>query len=82
VTVYGDRGDSRLVIGDYSAWVDGRRVRLDAPAQRIDGVVYVPVQFLEEATDIRAFWNADDRTLTLTTRQRASLPPFDGYRVR
>jgi len=74
VTVYGSRGDSRLTIGDNYATVDGRRVRLDTPAQRIDGVIYVPAQFLEDATDIRTAWDADQRTLRLTTRSRASLP--------
>jgi len=74
VTVYGSRGDSRLTIGDNYATVDGRRVRLDTPAQRIDGVIYVPAQFLEDATDIRTDWDADQRTLRLTTRSRASLP--------
>jgi hypothetical protein len=71
VTVNGDRGDARLVVGQSYAWVDGERVRLDAPAQLIDGVLYVPVQFLEEATDIRADWDADRRTLRMTGRSRA-----------
>jgi len=74
VTVYGSRGDSRLTIGDNYATVDGRRVRLDTPAQRIDGVIYVPAQFLEDATDIRTDWDPDQRTLRLTTRTRAALP--------
>lgn len=71
VTVTGDRGDARLVVGQPYAWVDGERVRLDAPAQLIDGVLYVPTQFLEEATDIRSDWDADRRTLRLTGRSRA-----------
>jgi hypothetical protein len=74
ITVYGDRGDARLAVGDTNAWIDGNRVRLDVPAQRIDGVLYVPVQFLEEATDVRSAWEAANRTLRLTTRYRASLP--------
>lgn len=71
VTVIGDRGDTRLVVGDNSAFVDGRRVRLDTPAQLVDGVLYVPTQFLEEATDLRADWDADSRTLRITGRSRA-----------
>jgi hypothetical protein len=74
VTVYSSRGDSRLIIGENYATVDGRRVRLDMPAQRIDGVIYVPAQFLEEATDIRTDWDADQRILRLTARSRAALP--------
>jgi len=74
VTVYGNRGDTRMTIGDNFATVDGRRVRLDAPAQRIDGVIYVPAQFLEEATDIRTDWDADQRTLRMTVRSRTGFP--------
>jgi len=74
VTVYGSRGDTRLTIGDDYATVDGRRVRLDTPAQRIDGVIYVPAQFLEDATDIRTDWDPDQRILRLTARSRAALP--------
>lgn len=71
VTVNGDRGDTRLVVGEYTAWAAGQRVRLDAPAQLVDGVLYVPAQFLEEATDLRADWDADSRTLRITGRSRA-----------
>jgi len=74
VTVYGSRGDTRLTIGEDFATVDGRRVRLDTPAQRIDGVIYVPAQFLEDATDIRTDWDPDQRILRLTARSRAALP--------
>jgi len=74
VTVYGRNGDTRMTIGDNYANVDGRRVRLDAPAQRIDGVIYVPAQFLEQATDIRTDWDADQHILRVTSRSRASFP--------
>jgi len=82
VTVYGSRGDTRMTIGDNFATVDGRRVRLDTPAQRIDGVIYVPAQFLEEATDIRTDWDADQRTLRLTVRSRAGFPGNSDNRAR
>jgi len=74
VTVYGSRGDTRMTIGDNFAMVNGQRVRLDAPAQRIDGVIYVPAQFLEEATDIRTDWDADQRILRMTVRSRTGFP--------
>lgn len=74
LTVRGDRGDARIIVGDYYATVDGERVRMATPAQRIDGVLYVPTQFLDEATDIRSSWDASGRTLRLTTRSRASRP--------
>jgi hypothetical protein len=82
VTVYGNRGDTRLTIGDDYATSNGRRVRLDTPAQRIDGVIYVPAQFLEDATDIRTDWDADQRILRLTVRSRAALPGNNDDRYR
>jgi hypothetical protein len=66
ITLHGDRGDTRLTDGGYTAWVNGERVRLKAPAQIIDGVFYVPVQVLQEATDLRSDWDANSRTLRLT----------------
>jgi len=74
LTVHGNRGDTRVILGEPYARVAGERVRLDAPIERIDGVLFVPTQLLEESTGIRSDWNATDRTLRLTTRYRASLP--------
>jgi hypothetical protein len=82
ITVNGNRGDARLVVGESYASIDGERVRLDVPTQRIDGVLYVPTQFLEEATDIRSDWDAERRTLRLTSRSRTSLPYESDYRTR
>jgi len=81
LTVHGNRGDTRVIIGEPYARVAGERLRLDAPVERIDGVLFVPTQLLEESTGIRSDWNATDRTLRLTTRYRASLP-YDSNRVR
>lgn len=81
--VYGNRGDARLVAGNYYASIDGERVRLDAPAQIVGGVLYVPTQFLEEATDIRTEWDARDRTVRLTTSNRTERASYDDrYRQR
>jgi hypothetical protein len=66
ITLHGDRGDTRLTDGEYISWVNGERVLLKAPAQIIDGVFYVPVQLLQEATDIRSDWDANSRILRLT----------------
>jgi hypothetical protein len=70
ITVYGDHGDSRLRMGEDYAYVGGDRVRMAAPAQRVDGVLYVPAQFLEQATDLRSDWNPDTRTLRLISPDR------------
>jgi len=67
VTISGDRGDTRFTIGDNFAVVDGERVRLDEPVQRVDGTIYVPARLLEQATGVRADWNANSRVLELTS---------------
>jgi len=82
ITVSGSRGDARLRMGEDFAYVNGDRVRVDAPAQRIDGVLYVPVQFLEQSTDLRSDWNPSTRTLHLTSGDRGRLNPDDRYDSR
>jgi len=83
LTLHGNRGDTRVIVGDPYARVDGERVRLDTPVERINGVLFVPTQLLEESTGVRSDWNATDRTLRLTTRYRASLPyDSNGARAR
>jgi hypothetical protein len=66
ISIRGDDGDSRLIIGEETAWVNRERILIDAPAQLINGSCYVPLQFLEKATSMRSDWNADTRTLRLT----------------
>jgi hypothetical protein len=80
LSVRGDRGEARLTLGEDFAYIDGDRVRLDTPAQRINGVLYVPVQFLEQATDFRSDWDGTTRTLRLTTGDRVPTLPNDRYR--
>jgi len=75
VTISGDRGETRFTIGDNFATVDGDRVRLDEPVQRIDGTIYVPTRLLEEGTGIRTDWNANTRVLRMTTNDRSNSSP-------
>jgi hypothetical protein len=46
--------------GSTVALVDGRRVRLSAPARIVDGTFYVPADFFDNAVGMRARW--DDRS--------------------
>jgi hypothetical protein len=71
VSIFGNH-ETRFSIGDNFATVDGNRMRLDEPVQRIDGTIYVPSQFLEQAADFRADWNADNRVLRLRSGSRTS----------
>jgi len=82
LTVTGDRRDARITLGDRFATVDGERMRLDTPAEQVNGVVYVPTEFLEMATDIRANWDPETRTLRLTTSNRGLTPYRNDYPSR
>jgi len=59
----------RVAVGSSIAVVDGkRRVRMEAPVQRIDGTLYVPVKFLEIATGYDVHYDTGSRTVVMTTR--------------
>jgi len=59
----------RLAVGTNIAVVNGtRRVRLEAPAQRINGTMYVPIKFLSLATGYDARYDSHSRTVILTSR--------------
>lgn len=59
----------RVAIGSNIAIVNGtRRVRMEAPAQRINGSVYVPMKFLSIATGDNVKYDAASRTVVITSR--------------
>lgn len=59
----------RVAVGSGIAVVNGtRRVRLEAPVQRINGVVYVPMKFLALATGYEVHYDTGSRTVELTSR--------------
>jgi hypothetical protein len=62
----GDRGTVRLSLGSSVAVMgDGRRVRLDAPAQRLNGTIYAPMRFLELATGRDVKYDEGSRTVII-----------------
>lgn len=63
-----DRGETQFTLGSRSATVDGRRVELDEPPRRYDGVVYVSAPLLAMATGVYPQWDAGSRTLRLIGR--------------
>jgi len=44
---------------------DGSRVRMEAPVQRLNGTLYVPVKFLSLATGQRVHWDPESRTIEI-----------------
>ncbi len=59
----------RVAVGSSIAVVNGtRRVRLDAPVQRINGVLYVPTKFLALATGYDVHYDTGSRTVVLNSK--------------
>jgi len=59
----------RCTVGSSIAIVNGtRRVRLDAPVQRINGVLYVPSKFLALATGYSVRYDSGSRTVELNSK--------------
>lgn len=60
-------GPVRINVGSRVAVIDGsRRVRLDTPAQIMNGTIYVPARFLALATGDSVQYDASSRTVVLT----------------
>lgn len=52
-----------------SRWVDkaGQRIRMESPTEFRRSTLYVPLEFIELASDQTATWNAETRTITIVT---------------
>ena len=69
----GDGGTVRLAIGSSIAIINGsRRVRLDAPAQSVNGTTYVPVKFFGLVTGQDATYDAGSRTVLINVNNAAN----------
>ncbi len=72
ITVNGDNGPTRITANSSIAVVNNtRRVRLQSPARRLNGVLYVPLKFLEAATNYTVAWDASSRTAVFTAPDTA-----------
>jgi hypothetical protein len=65
-----------LTIGSSMAYVSGRAVALDVPAQIIGSTTYVPLRFVAEATGADVQWNGATQTVAVTTGAGAGMPPL------
>ncbi len=54
-----------LTIGSKEAFVDGRRVELDTPAQLLNGRTFVPLRFIGETLGFQVAW--DLRVINITS---------------
>ncbi len=56
----------KLVVNNATAYVDGVRSTLDAPAKIIGGRTMVPVRFISESLDAQVEWIESPRTVVIT----------------
>lgn len=76
-TVTAVRADTtvQMTIGDPTAHIDDRAVRLDVPPQLIGGVTYVPVRFPAEAFGADVGWDPATQVVDITVAARPGAPP-------
>lgn len=67
-TATGRKGNTTvtLSIGSATAYINGRPVALDMPAQLINGYTMAPVRFVGEAFGGTVSWDGDTRTVGIT----------------
>lgn len=65
VSLYGAEHTIQLTIGSQTAIVDGKTVRLDVPAQIINGATYLPLKFIASALKQTVSWDSTNRIITL-----------------
>ena len=49
----------KVILNDTTAYIDGKPVTLDVPAQNINGSTMVPIRFISESFDSTVTWNND-----------------------
>ncbi|TEB17722.1 hypothetical protein Psfp_00214 [Pelotomaculum sp. FP] len=54
--------------------LNGKEVQPDTPPQIIDGRTFVPLRFVAESLGINVSWDADNRTVVMTTPE--NMPPY------
>lgn len=68
-TIQATRGETRieLTLGDREANVDGRTVRLDVPAQALNGTTLVPLRFVAESLGADVRFDGAARVVAIRT---------------
>jgi len=83
-TVDANKGDTsvRLQIGNSMATVNGRNVYLDVPPRIIGGSTMVPLRFVSESLGADVDWQAQNRTVFITTAEAMHNPNYRRTYVR
>jgi len=77
-TVDANKGDTsvRLQIGNSMATVNGKNVYLDVPPRIIGGSTMVPLRFVSESLGADVDWQAQNRTVFITTAEAMNNPNY------
>lgn len=77
-TVIGTSGNKtiKLIIDKQEAFIDETKVKLDVPAQIIDGSTMVPVRFIAESLGARVDWDGNTKSVLINSEN-----PFGRYKV-
>ncbi len=56
----------QLTIGNTTAIISGSSIKVDPPAQIVNGRTMVPLRFVSESFEADVAWNGDTKTITVT----------------
>lgn len=67
----------RFTPGKPEAFVNGRTVRLDVPAQAVDDTIYVPVRMIAEGLNTDVEWSAEAKVVVVESKPAAGTQALD-----
>lgn len=65
--LYGVGKEIKLTIGSSIAYVNKKKITLDAPAKVVDGNTYIPLRFVAESLNEKVRWNSKNKTLSISS---------------
>jgi|GEM_PF-4424865 len=65
-SLYGVNIEIKLTVGSHSAFVNNKKISLEAAAKVINGKTYIPLKFVATATGESVSWSSSSKTLTLS----------------
>lgn len=71
VTVTKNGISVKLLIGDKTAYVNGKEVELEVPGEIVDGSTMVPVRFISEALKADVNWEAESQSVVIYEDNKA-----------